>query len=145
MFKVRCQAKATLDDKGRLALPAPLRRALKERHVTSLVLTYHKGFVWCYTQEDFASLEDEIASHNEFDDDVLLFVHGVIASAHDVDIDRQGRIRVPPILRESAGLDKDVVVNSVLRRIEVWDVDAWEDRFKDAMVRASGAFARSTR
>ena len=59
MLKVRCQANATLDAKGRIALPAPLKRATVEAEVTHLVLTYHKGAVWGMTRDDFEHGHDE--------------------------------------------------------------------------------------
>lgn len=139
MFKVRVQSKATLDAKGRVALPAKLRRAAQDKHATSLVLTFHKGFIWGRTIEDFERLEEQWEARNEYDDAVLDFVQGVLATAVEVDIDRSGRIRVPPILREAAGIDRDVVINSVLNRIEIWDAEAWDVRLKEAMARASGA------
>ena len=140
MLKVRCQAPATLDAKGRLALPAPLRRALGRREIDSLVLSFHKGAVWGWTPEDFErTVERPMAERDPFSDDVMDFVHALLAPAQDVDIDGSGRIRVPAPLRELAGLGREVVVNSVLERIEIWDRGAWEERFKASLARASGA------
>ncbi len=136
MFKVRVQSKATLDAKGRVALPAKLRRAAQDRHATSLVLTFHKGFIWGRTIEDFERLEEQWEARDEYDDEVLDFVQGVLAPAVEVDIDRSGRILIPPILREAAGIERDVVINSVLNRIEIWDSPSWDKRLEEAMANA---------
>ena len=49
MIRVRCQQHVTVDDKGRLALPAPIRRALDESQTRSLVLAFSRGGVWGWT------------------------------------------------------------------------------------------------
>ena len=138
MLRVRCQANSTLDSKGRLALPAPIRRALGEHGVDSLVLTFHKGSLWGWTAADFEErVERPMADRDPFDTEVMDFAHSLLAPAQDVDIDGSGRIRVPVPLRELAGLSKDVVVNSVLHRIEIWDRATWDERFRSSLDRTS--------
>ncbi|MCB9679794.1 MAG: division/cell wall cluster transcriptional repressor MraZ [Alphaproteobacteria bacterium] len=139
MLRVRCQANATLDAKGRLALPAPIRRALGEHGVDSLVLTFHKGAVWGWTAGDFEEhVERPLLARDPFDTDVMDFTHAILSPAQDVEIDSAGRVRVPPPLRDLAGLDKEVVVSSVLNRIEIWDKDTWESRFRTSVDRTDG-------
>jgi MraZ protein len=138
MLRVRCQARASVDAKGRLALPAVLRRAVSEREVESFVLTFHKGAIWGWTQEDFEkSVETPLAEADPFDADVMDFVHSILSPAQDVEIDKQGRIRVPPLLRDLAGLGKEVVVSSLLNRIEIWDRETWETRFRQSLDRTA--------
>lgn len=140
MLKVRCQAQATVDDKGRLALPAQLRRALTDADQASLVLTIHQGAIWGWTPADFeAAVERPVQSRDPFAADVLDFAHAVLASAQDVEIDAQGRIRIPPMLRDLARIERDVVVNSLLDRIEIWDRAAWEARFRQSLDRRAQA------
>lgn len=138
MLRVRCQANATLDAKGRLALPAPIRRALGEVGEGSLVLTFHKGAVWGWTPADFeARVERPLADADPFDTEVMDFAHSLLAPAQDVDLDGAGRIRIPAPLRELAGLSKDVVVSSLLHRIEIWDRETWEGRFRQSLDRSA--------
>lgn len=138
MFKVRCQAHGTLDSKGRLALPSALRRALEDAKIGTLVLTFNQGAVVGWDPQTFEDkVERPLLEQDPFAEQVMDFVHAVLAPAQDVEIDAQGRIRVPQPLRELAGLDKDVVVNSVLDRLEIWDRTAWEARFKASLERAS--------
>jgi len=137
MLRVRCQANATLDSKGRLALPAPIRRALGEHGVDSLVLTFHKGSLWGWTASDFEErVERPLANRDPFDEDVRDFTHSLLSPAQDVDIDGAGRIRIPAPLRELAGLGKEVVVSSVLHRIEIWDRATWDARFRTSLDRS---------
>ncbi len=138
MLRVRCQANATLDAKGRMALPAPIRRALGSAGVDKLVLTFHKGAIWGWTEQDFEErVEKPLAQADPFDEEVRDFVDSILAPAQDVEIDKAGRIRIPPLLRELAGLRKEVTVNSVLHRIEIWDREAWEARFRTSLDRTA--------
>ncbi|MFK7927175.1 MAG: division/cell wall cluster transcriptional repressor MraZ [Myxococcota bacterium] len=131
MLRVRCQATATLDDKGRLALPAVLRRAFVKHDVDSLVLTYFGGALWGWTPEVFErNIEGPIAAQDPFDQAVVQFSHAILAPAQDLDLDRQGRIRVPQLLRDLASLNKEVVVNSLADRLEIWDKATWDARFE---------------
>lgn len=139
MLKVRCQAQATLDAKGRLALPAQLRRALEKHDVDSLVLTFFQGAIWAWDAEVFErTVEAPLLERDRFNPEVMAFTHALLAPAQDVDVDNAGRIRIPPLLRELADLEREVVVNSVLDRIEIWDREAWEQRFKSSLERARG-------
>ena len=72
MLRVRCQASATVDAKGRMALPAPLRRALAVSDVHSLVLTFHRGAVWGWTPEEFErTVERPLADADPFNTEVM--------------------------------------------------------------------------
>jgi MraZ protein len=139
MLRVRCQATATLDDKGRLALPAVLRRALSLHEVGSLVLTFHQGAIWGWTPDVFeTTIEGPLAAQDPFNPSVLQFSHAILAPAQDVEVDRQGRIRVPPLLRELASLEKEVVVNSLGNRVELWDRDRWDEHFRRCLQAVPG-------
>jgi MraZ protein len=138
MLKVRCQAHATLDDKGRLALPSPLRAALSAAKIDRLVLAFHGGALWGWDEATFSDkVEGPVLGADPFAKNVLDFSHALLATAQDAEIDGQGRIRVPPLLRELAGLDREIVVNSLADRVELWDKSRWEDRFREALSRVA--------
>ncbi len=137
MQRVRCQTSGVVDDKGRLALPAPLRRALGDAGIRRLVLTFYKGAIVCWTEADFeAKVETPLASADAFRESVRAFTHALVSVAADVEIDPQGRIRIPPNLRDLAKLDREVVIFSVLDRVEIWDQSAWDQRYREAIVQA---------
>lgn len=134
MLRVRCQANATLDDKGRLALPARLRRALTRHEVETLVLTYHQGALWGWTPETFEErIERPLAQQDPFNPGVLQFSRALLAPAQEVEVDRQGRVRIPTPLRDLAGLDRDIVLNSMVDRIEIWDLSTWNTHFQSCL------------
>ena len=123
--------------KGRLALPAALRRALGVGNVNSLVLTFHRGAVWGWTPEEFErTVERPLAAADPFNTEVMDFSHALLAPAQDVEVDKQGRVRIPGELRLLAGLERDVMVNSLVNRIEIWDRTTWDARFKQSLERA---------
>ena len=139
-IKARCQQSCTIDAKGRLALPAPIRRALEELGQSSLVLTSSAGrdgdSVWGWTVGDYeASVESKMEDLDPFANDVQDFAHAIMASAQDIEVDNAGRIRIPQPLRESAGLDREVVVFVVMGHLEIWDKATWERRAETARTR----------
>jgi len=106
---------------------------------TSLVLTFARGAVWAWTAEHYeADVEQPMAQRDPFREDVLDFAHSMMATAQDCEIDKQGRIRVPPPLRERAGLEKDCVVHVLLGHIEIWDRATWDQRFEESLNRTAG-------
>jgi MraZ protein len=143
MLNVRCQAHIKIDAKGRVQLPAPLRRALEVNRMRDLVLAYHQGAVWGYMVDEWEqSVEEPAKLVSEFEQESLDFAHAFFATAQDVELDRQGRVRIPPMLRDLAGLGREIVIHSVLRRIEFWDKAAWDARFKEALNRVDERRAR---
>ena len=125
-----------LDEKGRLILPAKYRDELAE----GVVIT--KGqerclYVWPlaeFTRVTEAMRDAPVTGKGLRDHSRVLF-----ASASDEVPDKQGRITVPPGLRQYAGLDRDCVVIGANTRMEIWDAPAWEtylaaqeDAFSDA-------------
>ena len=122
-----------------LRVSAPLRRAVGVSDVHSLVLTFHRGAIWGWTPADFErSVEQPVAAADPFNVEVMDFAHALLAPAQDVEIDRQGRIRIPAPLRELAGLGREVMINSLVNRLEIWDRQAWTTRFSESLDRARG-------
>jgi len=120
-----------------MALPAPIRRFLGEQGESALVLAFSRGAVWAWTPEHYArEVEARMMEQDPFSDAVLDFAHSLMSTAQDVEIDKQGRVRVPAPLRELAGLSKDVVVHVLLGHIEVWDREVWDRRFQESLHRA---------
>lgn len=132
MYQVRGQFHVTMDDKGRLALPARLKDALQKHGDESLVLTYFGGGIHGYTQATWRRLEERFADISPFDRRNRAFLHGFMANGTEVPVDRLGRTLLPQYLRQKAGLSKELVVISYLGWIEVWDRARWEARLEEA-------------
>ena len=112
-----------LDEKNRVILPAKFRDAL----ASGLVIT--KGQDRClvvWTHEGFGEYAGRLRSGSQTNEKVRAYNRVLFASAHDDTPDKQGRITVPPTLREYAGLTRDCVVVGADTRIEIWDAAAWD-------------------
>ncbi len=114
----------TLDNKGRLAIPAKYRSALAE----GLVVT--RGIDPClviYPIEEWKRMAEKISSLSITDADARNFRRMLFAEAADTRLDGQGRILIPSYLREFAGLLGDVVIVGMNTYIEVWDKGRWQE------------------
>ena len=113
-----------LDDKGRLFLPAKFREELAE----GLVVT--RGQERCLTIwsiEDFGGLTERLAQAPVTNKSTRDYVRKLFAAASQEVPDKQGRISIPPVLRQYASLDKDAVVIGSMNRIEIWDPTSWAE------------------
>ena len=111
-----------LDDKGRLFLPAKFRAGLAE----GLVITRGQDrclYVW--PTEEFARIADAMRVAPTTSGDARAHVRMLTSGASDEVPDRQGRITIPSLLREYAGLDRDCAVIGAGARVEIWDSARW--------------------
>lgn len=111
-----------LDDKGRLILPAKWRDEL----ASGLVIT--KGQERClyvFGLAEFGAITERMREAPLSARASRDYARVFFASAHDEVPDKQGRVTVPPALREYAGLDRDCTVIGANTRLEIWDTAAW--------------------
>jgi len=112
----------TIDEKGRLTVPAKFRADL----AAGLVVT--RGIDRClaiYPMGEWERLAERVSALPLTDRRARAFRRLVFANASDAIPDRQGRVLIPPRLREYAGLDSEVIVTGLDTYVEVWSVDAW--------------------
>lgn len=111
-----------LDDKGRVILPAKFRAAL----ASGLVLTRgQENCLYVFTEDEFAHLHEKIRQAPVTSKSARDFLRVFLSGASDEVPDSQNRITIPPVLRDYAGLRKDLTVIGAGNRIEIWDADAW--------------------
>jgi transcriptional regulator MraZ len=125
-----------LDEKGRMFLPAKYREELAE----GVVIT--KGQERClyvFPAAEFARITEALRAGPVTTKAVRDYSRVFFASASDEVPDKQGRVTIPPGLREYAGLQRECVVIGANTRLEIWDNAAWnaylaaqEDAFSDA-------------
>ena len=113
----------SIDAKGRLIVPSRLRDELQNDQV---VLTqWLDGCIAMWSGEGWNELERRLLEQRRSDSNARSVVRAIVASAHTDEVDRQGRVTVPPHLRELAGITKDVVVTGALDHAELWSPEAW--------------------
>jgi len=114
----------TIDEKGRLTVPAKFRADL----AAGLVVT--RAIDRClaiYPMEEWEQLAGQVSALPVTDRRARAFRRLVFADATDAIPDKQGRVLIPPRLREYAGIDGEVVVTGLNTYIEVWNPDAWDE------------------
>lgn len=113
----------TVDAKGRTFVPAKLRDELGE----SFVVT--KGLDGClvgYSQKEWEKFEEKLNQLPLTNKAARTTVRFFLAGASQCDVDKQGRILLPAVLREFAGLEKDIVFIGAANKIEIWSKAKWD-------------------
>lgn len=113
----------SVDNKGRVALPAKFREMLGPRFMIT------RGLDQCltvYPSEEWAHVLETVKGLPQNQKEARAYARYFLSGAMEVDPDKQGRIVLPQSLREYAGISKDVYVLGVGNRVEVWDKAAWD-------------------
>ena len=118
----------SLDDKGRLVLPATFRSALGERGF----LSQYDRCLGLWTEEGFNHVAHRLREKVRDGSAAPNAVRSLTANASEVKLDSQGRITISPRLRDYADLTSNSVIIGAFDRIEIWDVARWEEVSADA-------------
>ena len=111
-----------LDDKGRLFLPAKFR----DRLAGGLVVTRgQERCLYVFPMDEFVQVAESMGSAPMTSKAARDYLRVFLSGASDEIPDRQGRVTVPPTLREYAGLTRDCTVIGAGSRVEIWDSTAW--------------------
>lgn len=126
----------TVDTKGRVAIPASFRMELGRRSERPPILTNMLECLALYPYDDWASLEERLVSVDPLMLEGQDMQRFMISGATDTPLDGQGRILIPPYLREHAKLEREVTLAGVGPRIEIWD----KTRFDEQLARTQERF-----
>ena len=113
----------TIDPKGRVIIPAKFRDSLGEQFVVTQGLD---GCLFVYDDIEWRAFEEKLKTLPITNKEARAFVRFFLAGAADVEVDKQGRILLPAVLRDHAKLIKDVVFVGVGSRVEIWSKENWE-------------------
>ena len=114
----------TIDAKGRLIVPSRFREILGDAFVVTKGLD---GCLFVYDNEEWKLFEEKLRALPITNKEARQFVRFFLAGAAEVEVDKQGRSLIPNVLREFAGLAKDVALVGVGSRIEIWSRERFED------------------
>lgn len=117
----------TIDEKGRLIIPAKFREDLGP----TFVLT--RGLDQCvfgYPMDEWKALEQKLKALPFTKKDARAFSRFFFSGASECQLDKQGRVNITPSLRDYAGLDKECVIIGVSNRIEIWSKSRWESYYE---------------
>ena len=120
----------TFDAKGRFLLPVGIKKQLPEDAGDRFVIA--RGFEKCltlYPKQNWDPIMAELIKVNDYKAENREFLRYFTMGAAETELDSAGRLLVPPNLKAYAGLEKDVVLVSVINKIEIWDKSKYQQFF----------------
>jgi len=114
----------TLDDKGRVSLPAPFRREAEDQRF--VLLQVYPPALALYPEGAWQEVEERLRGVLRNDPDARLWVLRVMSSAVEVTPDSQGRILIPGRLQEAANLGGQVLLVGAIDKVELWNPSDFE-------------------
>ena len=115
-----------VDEKGRLKVPAEFKRAIDEKYGQQFYITSRDGSIAeIYPFEEWKKIEEKLATVSNFNPAKKKFLERVNYYGQMVEMDSQGRVLIPQILRESAEVKGDVLVFGNLTFLEVRNAEAF--------------------
>ena len=129
-----------LDDKGRVTIPSKLREVMAGRSIATLILTRSvlDPCLTLYPPAEWERIEEQIRAMSAVDPNARQYRRQLFSGAVEVSPDRAGRVLLPPVLRDHAGIDRDVVFAGVSAYIEVWAKERWAALPKASLDGAEG-------
>ncbi|MDE0658304.1 MAG: division/cell wall cluster transcriptional repressor MraZ [Gammaproteobacteria bacterium] len=118
-------SKASLDDRGRFAMPARFRDALKSRSDGKLVITIDRQdkCLLLYPDAEWTAVENRLEQLSNLRPAVRQLQRMLVGFATDVELDSNARVLIPPILRRYAEIDRTVMVMGQPNKLELWSED----------------------
>ena len=129
----------SIDEKGRIAVPAKFRQKITKGAVITRGLD---ECLFLYTKEEWQKLADKLAALPISQSKSRAFARLMLAGAMDVELDGQGRAIIPDYLRKYAGIGRKAVIAGLYSRLEIWDEAKWE-KFKSDTEKESGNIAEA--
>lgn len=124
----RGQYKYSVDSKGRISIPAKLRRHVAPDANDTFVMT--RGTAECidvYPLDQWQLIEEKLSKLNPFNPDDAKFIRMISQYASEDSMDSQSRILIPQSLIEYSKIDKEVIILGALNKIEVWNPKIYEE------------------
>ena len=118
----------SVDTKGRMAMPARYRERLLESCGGRLVVTVDRdGCLLVYPLPEWEIIENKLIALPSLNKQARLLQRLIIGHATELEMDAQGRILLPAMLRDYAGLQKKAVLIGQGKKLEIWDEDSWNE------------------
>lgn len=118
-----------LDAKGRMAIPSRYRERIQQACGGQLVVTIDRDrCLLLYPLPEWEEIERKLVRLPSLNKQARRLQRLLIGHATESDMDKAGRILLPPPLREYAAIDKKVVLIGQGNKFEVWDEDLWNER-----------------
>ncbi|QJD97373.1 division/cell wall cluster transcriptional repressor MraZ [Mucilaginibacter robiniae] len=122
-----------LDAKGRMMIPAGLKKQLPEAEREGLVI--NRGFekhLVIYTRKEWDKIVDDLSKLNQYEKKTREFIRYFTRGATELTLDSSNRVLLPKNLLEYAGISTDVVLACQFNKIEVWNQAAYDEQMDNA-------------
>lgn len=118
----------SIDDKGRIVVPASMRSVPgRKQPLKSFVLLYGLGgCLWLFTEEGWKRFEERLYALSVGTRKQRDFARAFLVGASKVTVDKQGRISIPSSLLGRAGLGKEAVLHGQVGRLEIWSPEKFD-------------------
>lgn len=125
--------KVSLDAKGRMALPARLREQMIDVCGGKVVLTIdmREKCLMLYPLPEWEKVQETLSGLSNVRSDIRTVQRLLIGHATDLDLDSQGRVLIPALLRDYALLGKKLILLGQGNKVEVWNEQQWQERLGD--------------
>lgn len=124
-----------LDQKGRFAMPKRYRDSISDSSDNHLVATIdlHSPCLLIYTQDEWQVIERKLMSLPNMDSNARLVQRLLLGYASEMEMDSQGRLLLPNLLREHAKLDKEAILLGQCNKFELWSQVSWDAQRPDML------------
>lgn len=144
MFRGRYEH--AIDGKGRTSLPSRFREVLAGLGETRVVIAgWLDPCLVAYAPQEWAAFEERLAAAPQLDPAVVAMQRICASSAQDCEVDKLGRLLIPPTLRKHAGLSRELLWAGMGKRIELWDRERFEERCNEVLLDPEKRTAVATR
>lgn len=129
----RGQFSYSIDSKGRISIPAKLRKQVSPKSNETFIIT--QGTAACidiYPLDQWQLIEEKLLMLNPFDPKDAKFIRMISQYASEDKLDSQARILIPQILIDYAKIEKEVLILGALKKIEVWNPNIYKEYLKQS-------------
>ena len=120
----------SINGQGRTSIPAKLREELRTTGDDRLIVTNLEDCLVAYPASQWKDFVDRLQQLPQTSVEFTEFLRFFVSGAQDCPIDKQGRVLIPPNLRDHAGITREIVLVGMVNKIEIWARDRWESEFE---------------
>lgn len=121
----------SIDDKNRLIIPSSLRQQTEGSKDEFVITRGLEQSLFLYPTLEWQSLGERLRKLSTTKSNSRAFVRLLFSGAHPVQADSQGRITLPPGLKDFAQIEEKVIIIGAFNKIEIWSEERWEKYYKE--------------